>query len=284
MMSYSTEPSAPKYGTVVDAGQQEYGGLQFDEKSIRRGFIRKVFTVLTIQLLIVTAMIAAVVASEDTRLYVQQNNWIYWVSYGVFLVTYITLLCCEGPRRQFPLNMILLVVLTLAIGYMTAMISAMYSTNIVLWAIGICTLCCFSIIVFSCQTKYDFTGCMGVMYVIGMCVLMFGLLTIFVTLIAGETILNLIYAVVMAIVFMVYIAIDIQMIVGGRTYELHPEELSECEVEAEQHVNITEVDETRNSGRSWNNLPSGYMLCYSDDDNKAAAGTGLHIPASLMFI
>jgi len=210
---------------VPDAGHEEYGtGFQFDQRSIRRGFIRKVFIVLTIQLLIVTAMIAVVVSSADTRLYVQRNNWIYWVSYATFIVTYITLLCCEGPRRKFPLNIILLVVLTLAIGYMTAMISAMYSTRIVLWGIGICALCSFSIIVFSCQTKYDFTGCMGIMYVIGMCVLMFGLITIFVTIFAGETFLNLVYAVIMAIVFMVYIAIDVQMIVGGRTYELDPEE------------------------------------------------------------
>uniref|UniRef100_A0A914VBJ3 Uncharacterized protein n=1 Tax=Plectus sambesii TaxID=2011161 RepID=A0A914VBJ3_9BILA len=40
----------------------------------------------------------------------------------------------------------------------------------------------------------------------------------------------------------------------------------------------------RNSGRSYNKLPSGYMFYYAGDDTKTTAGTVFYIPASSAFI
>ena len=57
-------------------------------------------------------------------------------------------------------------------------------------------------------------------------------------------------------------------------------ELSEFEAEPEQYANIIEVYEMRNSGRSYNKLPSGYMFYYASDDTKTTAGTVFYIPAS----
>uniref|UniRef100_A0A914VH06 CARD domain-containing protein n=1 Tax=Plectus sambesii TaxID=2011161 RepID=A0A914VH06_9BILA len=51
-----------------------------------------------------------------------------------------------------------------------------------------------------------------------------------------------------------------------------------------QYANTIEVYDTRNSGRSYNKLPSGYMFYYASDDTKTTAGTGFYIHASLAFI
>ena len=72
---------------------------------------------------------------------------------GVFLVTYITLVCCEGPRRKHPTNLILGLLLVLSIGYMTSMLASFYDTKIVFMAAGITALVCFSIVLFASQTK-----------------------------------------------------------------------------------------------------------------------------------
>uniref|UniRef100_A0A914UZS2 Uncharacterized protein n=1 Tax=Plectus sambesii TaxID=2011161 RepID=A0A914UZS2_9BILA len=44
------------------------------------------------------------------------------------------------------------------------------------------------------------------------------------------------------------------------------------------------VYEMRNSARSYNNLPSCYMLYYAGDDAKTTARTGFYISALLAFI
>lgn len=72
---------------------------------------------------------------------------------GIFLVTYITLVCCEGPRRKHPLNLGLGLLLTLAVGYMTSMIASFHDTKVVFLAAGITALVCFSIVLFASQTK-----------------------------------------------------------------------------------------------------------------------------------
>lgn len=47
---------------------------------------------------------------EDVRVWVKGNPAVYYVSYGVFLVTYIALACCPSVRRKYPGNYIALAV------------------------------------------------------------------------------------------------------------------------------------------------------------------------------
>jgi hypothetical protein len=60
-------------------------------------------------------------------------------------------MCCENVRRSFPANIICTGVLTLAIGYMTMMISAMHGIEAVLITLIVTTVCCGGIILFSMQ-------------------------------------------------------------------------------------------------------------------------------------
>ncbi|CAF3545601.1 unnamed protein product [Rotaria sp. Silwood1] len=47
-----------------------------------------------------------------------RGQWAYWTSYGVFFATYIALACCKRLGRRYPLNLILLSILTLSMSYM----------------------------------------------------------------------------------------------------------------------------------------------------------------------
>lgn len=60
------------------------------------------------------------------------------------------------------------------------MISAYYTINSILIAVGITTFVCLGVTLFSFQTKYDFTSCFGVLFVISLALLGFGIVCIFV--------------------------------------------------------------------------------------------------------
>ncbi|KAF0307318.1 Protein lifeguard 1 [Amphibalanus amphitrite] len=83
-------------------------GSSFSSKAIRHAFIRKVYLILTLQLSFTLGMVALFTLHHDVKLFVQRHQYIYWASYGVFLVTYITLMCCGSVRRKHPWNFILL--------------------------------------------------------------------------------------------------------------------------------------------------------------------------------
>lgn len=59
------------------------------------------------------------------------------------------------------------------------MISAYYKIESVLIALGITTFVCLGVTLFSFQTKYDFTSCMGVIFVMSLALFAFGIVCAF---------------------------------------------------------------------------------------------------------
>ena len=55
--------------------------------------------------------------SEPVKRFVRMNQWFYYLSYAVFIVTYITLVCCPGVRRRYPTNLILLAIFVSNVQY-----------------------------------------------------------------------------------------------------------------------------------------------------------------------
>ncbi|CAF5060340.1 unnamed protein product [Rotaria sp. Silwood1] len=134
-----------------------------------------------IQLSITFGFIALFYFTPPIREYVQSQNgrWLYFASYGVFLVTYFVLVCSQRAVRRFPLNLILLGILTLSMSYMMGMISAYYKIESILIAIGITAVVCLGVTLFSFQTKYDFTSCFEVLFVMSLALLAFGIVCAF---------------------------------------------------------------------------------------------------------
>jgi len=59
------------------------------------------------------------------------------------------------------------------------MISSFYNIQSVLIALGITVFVCFGVTIFSFQTKYDFTNCFGILFVISLALFGFGIVCIF---------------------------------------------------------------------------------------------------------
>ncbi|XP_071763597.1 protein lifeguard 3-like [Centroberyx gerrardi] len=199
-------------------------GSGWDSLSVRHAFIRKVYMILTSQLLLTTAIVAVFTFVDSVRGFVQRNQAVYWASFGVYFVTHLVLVCCKGPRRKFPWNIILLLIFTLAMSYMTGAISSHYDTKAVFLALAITAVVCIVVTVFCFQTKVDFTKCQGLFCVLGIVMLVTGIITTIVLSFKYIPWLHMLYAAMGAIVYTLFLAYHTQLLIGNRKHSISPEE------------------------------------------------------------
>ncbi|XP_031438729.1 transmembrane BAX inhibitor motif containing 1a isoform X2 [Clupea harengus] len=196
----------------------------WDDISIRHKFIRKVYLILTAQLAVTVGIVAVFCFVEPVSKFVRNNPALYWASYAVYFITHIVLVCCNGPRRRYPWNLILLSIFTLALSYMAGTISSYYSTQAVFLALGITAIVTIAVTVFCFQTKVDFTKCQGLFCVLGIVIFVTGIITTIVLSIKYIPWLHMLYAAIGAIVFTLFLAYHTQLLIGNRKYSIGPEE------------------------------------------------------------
>ncbi|KAM9663983.1 protein lifeguard 3 isoform 2-T2 [Trichechus inunguis] len=212
------------YGGEERAVSDNFGPGDWDDRKVRHTFIRKVYTIISIQLLITVGIIAIFTFVEPVGKFVKRNVAVYYASYAVFLATYLTLACCQGPRRRFPWNIILLTLFTLALGFMTGTIASMHSTKAVIIAMIITAVVSISVTIFCFQTKVDFTSCTGLFCVLGIVLMVTGIVTAIVLSFKYVPWLHMLYAALGAIVFTLFLAYDTQLVLGNRKHTISPED------------------------------------------------------------
>uniref|UniRef100_A0A0K0CY05 MARVEL domain-containing protein n=1 Tax=Angiostrongylus cantonensis TaxID=6313 RepID=A0A0K0CY05_ANGCA len=94
----------------------------------------------------------------------------------------------------------------------------------VLLALVTTTLSCSAIILFASQTSFDVTRHMFIIFAAGTAVAIFGVVLMILSLFVYIKVLHTVFTALVCVSFMAYLAVDIQMIVGGRRYNLSPEE------------------------------------------------------------
>ncbi|XP_062852918.1 transmembrane BAX inhibitor motif containing 1a [Trichomycterus rosablanca] len=210
---------------MADSGDDGFTTTSgWDDVKVRHAFIRKVYMILAAQLLFTVAIVAIFTFVQPVRSFVIKNPAVYWASYAVYIVTHLVLVCCKGPRRAFPWNLILLGLFTLALSYMTGTISSYYSTKAVFLALGITAIVCIAVTVFCFQTKVDFTKCAGLFTVLGIVVFVTGIITVIVLSFKYIPWLHMLYAAIGAIAFTLFLAYHTQLLIGNRKHSISPEE------------------------------------------------------------
>ncbi|XP_013996243.1 protein lifeguard 1 isoform X3 [Salmo salar] len=157
----------------------------FDDKTIRKAFIRKVFSVVTLQLLVTFSIVCVFTFSSVVRAAVQSNIWIYLSSYILFAVVAISLSYSNSFSRSHPWNLVGLSVVTLTLSYLVGTVASFHDTTAVVIAMGATVAISFTIIIFSAQIVYGSLG---------------------------------------ALLFSLFLAIDCQLVMGRQKYALDPEE------------------------------------------------------------
>merc|ERR1719382_93790 len=148
---------------------------------------------------------------------------LYIVSYVVFIVTYFAIACCERVRKRSPGNIIAITIFTLSLSLLVSTICLYHNVTWVLMAMGITAALCLGLTLFSFQTKIDFTG-LG-MYLFAACwiLFLFGILAI-VFFARNYPWIHTVYSALIAILFSFFLIYDTQQIIGGKKYEMSPEE------------------------------------------------------------
>ncbi|XP_060857753.1 protein lifeguard 1 [Metopolophium dirhodum] len=201
--------------------QDPNGDLGFSDKTIRKDFICKVYSILMCQLIITLIFVGMATLHDETRTYVKTHPWLTIIAFVITFAILIALACCENVRRKSPLNYILLFVFTLSKSFLLAVSVSLYYPEQVLLALGLTILICFALTIFAFQTKIDFTV-MGGFLLIAVIVLFVGSI---VALFFPGKMTILIIASAGAIIFSLYLIYDTQMMVGGdHKYSISPEE------------------------------------------------------------
>jgi FtsH-binding integral membrane protein len=206
--------------SFVNGGDGLYNN-SFTDTRIRHNFVKKVYSIVTLQLLLTIAAIALIKFVDPVKLFFVQNYWILYVSMAGTIVVMLVLACCEGVARSYPVNMILLMFFTVMESILVGFITTAYKTDTVFIAAGITAAVVIGLTLFAFQTKYDFTG-MGTYLFVGALVLMiFG----FVCIIMRSQIASIVYAALGAGLFSMYLVFDTQLMMGGKhKYSISPED------------------------------------------------------------
>lgn len=198
--------------------------ITFQEVTIRHNFVRKVCTILAVQLSITMGFILLVMFYQPVRNFVRKDLILFIIASCLMMVLYFVLVCYKSLRRIFPLNFILLSLFTLGMSYLCAVVTAWYQTKVALIAVAGTALICFVVALLSCQTWFDITKWSFIITLAGIVVMIFGIVVLIVTIITYSPILWLIYSGVIVALFSVFLLYDLQCILGGRREEMSPEE------------------------------------------------------------
>jgi FtsH-binding integral membrane protein len=189
---------------------------------VRQGFIRKVYAILTVMLLVTFSTVALFSLSKGVQQYIQQHTAVLYSALGIYIGSALLLTCCgEGPRRTYPTNYILLSVFTAASSIMLGVVSASYAPEGVALAAGLTLFIFVGLTAFAWQTKIDFTPLNQGLGTVLWGLILFGLACAF---FPGQAARNA-YATLGAILFSFFIIVDTQMLVGGnREFVLGPDD------------------------------------------------------------
>ncbi|XP_047224426.1 protein lifeguard 1 [Girardinichthys multiradiatus] len=194
--------------------------LSFEDETVRRAFVRKVFSILTLQLVFTFSVVCVFTFSSVVKEAVQTNMWAYLSSFIVFAVVAITLSLCKSFRRRHPWNIVGLVIVTLSLSYMVGTAASFHDTTVVVITMAVTLVISVAIIAFSAQTRYDFTIYYGVLLILAVDVLMFGFFCTF----YYSHIANIAYGCLGALLYSLFLMVHCQLMMGMLSFRLNPEE------------------------------------------------------------
>lgn len=156
--------------------------LGFEDKDVRMRFIRKVYGILAVQMLLTAAVCTWMIVHKPTQIYVLTHIWPVYTSIGLSIVLLIALLCFKHHR---PHNMVLLGAFTFVEAFLVGTVTTAYCASgykgVVLEAVFLTCAVFVGLTVFTFQSKIDFSFLgaglsmgLGVLIIWGFLSLIFG--------------------------------------------------------------------------------------------------------------
>jgi len=194
--------------------RDQLSDLQPEE--MRKGFIKKVYGILAIQMLVTVACIVPFYTVPALKVFVIINPGIVWVAFAMTIVFMCVISCNPQLARTFPHNYYLLGGFTLCEGLLLGCI-LVHQTGVLVAAV-ITAVIVIALTIFAVFTDIDFTGMSPYLLCALIGLTAFGI----VAMILQIPWLTSLYAALGAMLFSMYIIHDTQTIVGGKhiTYQI----------------------------------------------------------------
>ncbi|KAF2175756.1 transmembrane BAX inhibitor motif-containing protein-like protein 4 [Zopfia rhizophila CBS 207.26] len=194
----------------------KFGGVVSEATlDIRMAFIRKVYAILTVQLLATAALSGVSMASDSYKNWVQSNQWMMWISlFGAMAFLGLTF----WKRKSYPTNLLFLAGFTALEAYSISVIVSFTDSRIVLEAVIFTFGIFVALSLFACQSKYDFTSWTPYLFGALWVLILFGFMAMF---FPYSSKVELGYGIIAALIFSGYILVDTQLIM--RHYHVEEE-------------------------------------------------------------
>ncbi|OMJ67629.1 hypothetical protein SteCoe_35149 [Stentor coeruleus] len=218
---YMDMPSNKQENHGIQISDSDHGNEKIFEpnetlKNDRRAFIRKVYALLSIQLIWTAIITGIVVGIPVIREGIKKTKGLVIAAMVICLALVIAIMCFKKIARRYPINYLALFTFSFFESYIVAYVCAFYDKYIVLCAALIALSVAFVLTIYAWKSKRDFTVCGGVLISVTTSLILFGFFMIF----FNTHFLNLIFCEVAIIIYSVFIVYDTQLIAGGRYQEI----------------------------------------------------------------
>jgi len=215
------EEQLPLFGS---SGRGQLVG--FSDVVVRHAFIRKVYAILSFQLILATCLAGVIIDLGESWVHRHPNIVAITLCLSTFssVGSMIISMCYPDALRTWPTNYAILAVFTVANAVTLGFVCLQYSVHSLLFATGFTALIMVALTIFACQTSFDFTSYGPYLFVAGLvmsgfgfCFMMGGMLGV-----GGSSAfktMHLIYSAIGALMMSCYIVYDTQLIAGGKHHQ-----------------------------------------------------------------
>lgn len=189
---------------------QPEGYAERAQRIVRQGFIRKVYTLLFLQLLVTFGFVAIFTFVDQVRMGVQRNPAVLIVAIVLSLVFLFALMCFPKIAKRWPVNVLCLAGFTLTEGYLIGAIASSTGSDAVILAVGGTIFITLGLTVLTWQSKISFTALSSGILAVFMTLIFFAV----VAAIAPSRILRTVFACIGVLLFSLFLVYDTQMVIG----------------------------------------------------------------------
>ena len=130
---------------------------RFSSSSVRNSFAKKVLGIVSLQLLLTTAIIATITSNKSLLYSLAENSVVLYTNVAISIACLLAMSCSNKFRRQFPFNYIALLIFTVCNSVGLSFAVASYSLQTVLLSVMVTFVMVLGLGVYSFVTERDFT-------------------------------------------------------------------------------------------------------------------------------
>jgi FtsH-binding integral membrane protein len=186
------------------------------EKRNTMNFIKKVYSILTVQLLIVVSACLLTMFDKSVSRFQRKNKEIFYVAMVLSILLLLLITCVDIARRKVPINYILLFIFTVCEAYMVSYACAVSKPKIVLMAASMTCGMVLCLTLYACITDTDYTQYGAILF--GFAIVLM-IMSIFLLFTKNKT-LYVILCALGVFLFSIYIIYDTQLILRKGAYSL----------------------------------------------------------------